>query len=366
MTIEAVTNQKIPIKETLMACMVQPTVTMACSTASSIACHGSIKNAISIQNHSCFKNLNLGAKKQGMDIFTRSQAIARAYDDGYKDFAKGYSKARKKLQKLIDKKDISLKDKIENLLFGNQNEKITFYSKRTTLEKEFEVASENLSAVKKIFNRSVENFDAKKLDTALGLVEKKTKLQNGKFVEQIVKDRGVFQNADSFSKKVVGEITEVGAKATIKSTAKGFANAVKSNFTREMSPGFGWLNYTMTAFQFLPEFKNNVVPTFKNKGFWSGIKEGAKTLLRVGADLVGYASGGAVGRAIGAVVGGTICPGVGHKVGATLGDMFFTMLIGLTVTKTVDNVLGVQSEETKEEMTNFLYERSCNKSLSTF
>ena len=132
-------------------------------------------------------------------------------------------------KKETEKLEETLKDKIENLLFGNQNEKITFYSKRTTLEKEFEVASENLSAVKKIFNRSAENFDAKKLDTALGLVEKKTKLQNGKFVEQIVKGRGVFQNADSFSKKVVGGITEVGAKATIKSTAKGFANALGIN-----------------------------------------------------------------------------------------------------------------------------------------
>ena len=361
MQVEVVKNNKSQIKEALIACLIQPTVMTSASAVNSLAKYGGVKNAIQAQNHSAFRNLNLVAKNNGVDIFTRSQTIAKAYDDGYAPLAKSVAKANKKLQKLLDKKDISLKDKIINLFIRDPNKKITFYSKKYALETQCHVASTNLEKAKNALRESVGNFDSEKLDTALGLCEKKIKKCGSELTEEVVQGKGIFQNADAFSKKIAQEVAEVGTKATIIRTIRGFSNAVKSNFRRELSPKFGFFNYVMTGFQFLPSFKNDVLPAFKNKGFLNGIKETGITMLRIVADLVGYASGGAIGRAVGAVVGGTICPGVGHKIGAMAGDMFATMLVGTMVVKTVDKALGIQSEEVQEEMGNFLYERACSR-----
>lgn len=326
-------------------------------SAIALKTHG--KNVFKAQNATGFDALNTAMKNNGVDVFTRSQAIGRAYES-YKDIAKADAKAQKKLAKLNKKGDISLWDKFTNLFRKKDNRiKLIDVEARASMnavkaEIELERANQALAS----------DFDAKKLDEALNLCEKtkvKVATEEGeKLVEQIVEGKGVMQNADTFAKKTAKEIAEsgleVGAKATAKATAKGFGNAVKGNFIKELGWKNGKFNYFMTALQFFPNVINEVIPTFKNEGFSAGLKATGKTIIRMGADLVGYAAGGAVGRAIGSAIGlGVSClipiipKGTAMKWGGNIGDMVSSMIVGGTVKKSVDKVLGIK-EETDVEL----------------
>ena len=106
----------------------------------------------------------------------------------------------------------------------------------------------------------------------------------------------------------------------------------------------------MTALQFVPNVINDVIPTFKEKGFKEGMKSVGKTLVKAGTDLVSYAAGGALGRAIGAAIGTVICPGAGSAVGATVGDMIGSMIVGGTATAKMEKALdGDKKEEATQE-----------------
>ena len=72
----------------------------------------------------------------------------------------------------------------------------------------------------------------------------------------------------------------------------------------------------------------------------------------MGADLVGYAAGGAVGRAIGSAIGlgvsfliPVIPKGVAAKWGGNIGEMVSSLIVGGAVTKGVDKALGIKEDE---------------------
>ncbi|MBQ4646459.1 MAG: hypothetical protein IJB79_03840 [Candidatus Gastranaerophilales bacterium] len=343
MSNEVATQQKASFGSAVMGCMAFPAITTTGSAAAAIKTHGGVSKAIKAQKHADFKNLNTAMKNAGADVFTRSQTIARAYDDGYKEIAKTASKTSKKLSKLNKKQDISLFDKFKNL-FKKEGNKITFESKHKAAQEAFDSASSRLKTANEALEGAAKKFDSKALDEAFGLCEKTRVKQGEEIVEQIVEGKGIFQNADNFAKKATQELVEAGTKAGAKTAAKGFGNAVKQNFVRELGWKNGKLNYFMTALQFFPNLINEVIPTFKEEGFAAGMKATGKTAIRMAADLVGYSAGGAVGRVIGAVIGGIICPGVGNKVGAAIGDAVCTMVVGGAVTKGVDKALGVEQE----------------------
>ena len=322
-------------------------------SAIALKIHG--KNVFKAQNATGFDALNTAMKNNGVDVFTRSQAIGRAYES-YKDIAKADAKAQKKLAKLNKKQDISLWEKFKNL-FKKEKNQIKFDDKLASAKANAKKTSENLKKANSALDGT---FDAKNIDEALDLCEKTRVKQGKETIEQIVEGKGVMQNADTFAKKTAQEIAQAGvktgAKATAKATVKGFGNAVKGNFIKELGWKNGKFNYFMTALQFFPNVINEVIPTFKNEGFSAGLKATGKTIIRMGADLVGYAAGGAVGRAIGSAIGlGVSClipiipKGTAMRWGGNIGDMVSSMIVGGTVTKSVDKVLGIK-EETDVEL----------------
>ena len=108
-----VSQQKQSFGSTVAGYMVMPAITVTGSTVSAVKNHG-IKNIQKAQNKAGFDALNTAMKNNGVDVFTRSQAIGRAYES-YADIAKTNAKAQKKLAKLNKKGDISLWDKFTNL-----------------------------------------------------------------------------------------------------------------------------------------------------------------------------------------------------------------------------------------------------------
>ena len=78
---------------------------------------------------------------------------------------------------------------------------------------------------------------------------------------------------------------------------------------------------------------NNVIPTFKEKGFGAGMKEMGKTVLKSAADMGTYVASGALGRVIGSAIGTFFCPGGGSMVGGNIGSMVAVSLSNIFVGK---------------------------------
>ena len=93
----------------------------------------------------------------------------------------------------------------------------------------------------------------------------------------------------------------------------------------------------MTALQFIPNVIQKVTPAFKNNGFKAGMTELGQTILQAGADLFGYAAGGAVGRTIGSAIGSFVGP-MGTFIGGLVGDMVGSMFVGSKVCGAVEKV----------------------------
>lgn len=367
-------QQKTSFGSTVMSASIMPAITVGGGAAIAVKAHGGIRNAIKAQNQEAFKNLNKTLKNQGVDMFTRSQAIARGYDE-YKNLAKASAKANKKLAKFEKRYNEKLKDlpfvtkiknafveKIYNPLLektsgfwvkvaNKDNLSVEEYvakhkkistTKDTLLsvaeqqkEKTKEILEKADNAIKGVATEGLTKETAETFDSAVKNID----------VSEISKKGGILTDAFEFSSKNAAKAAQEATEQGFKTAAKGFGNCFKQNFKNELGWKNGKFNYFMTLLQFIPNIKNDVIPAFKEEGFLSGMKALGVTTLRAAADLVGYSSGGAIGRVLGAAIGNIIMPGVGSRVGAAVGDMLASVVVGSTVTKSVDKILGVKEED---------------------
>lgn len=132
------------------------------------------------------------------------------------------------------------------------------------------------------------------------------------------------------------EVLENGATSTL----KGLKNGIKSNFAKEMSFKFGWLNYAFAGMSLIGSLTNEVIPAFKEKGILAGFKETAEAIASAGSDFLASAMGGSIGRAVGGFLGNIVFPGVGAVVGGMIGDMALSSLAATKAANTVDKVFG--------------------------
>ncbi len=311
--------QKSSFGSTVAGYAAFPAFSTACIATSALKNGKGIKGAVKNMNIDGYKAINNSLKNSGVDVFTRSEAMALGHET-YKGFVKGDAKLTKKLAKL-DKRGLPLKEKFFNLFRKNKK---TVTDLETKYLNAYKNAPENLANAKKAIKEAGENFSEK----------------TAKNLDEVLKVDG----------KKFGKIAQEAAEGATKTSIKGFGKYVKNNFKRELSWKHGKFNIVMTALQFIPNVINDVIPTFKEKGFKEGMKSVGKTLVKAGTDLVSYAAGGALGRAIGAAIGTMICPGAGSAVGATVGDMIGSMIVGGTATAKMEKALdGDKKEEIAQE-----------------
>lgn len=324
-------QQKTSFGSTVMSASIMPAISVGGGAAIAVKAHGGIRNAINAQNHEAFKNLNKTLTNQGVDMFTRSQAIARGYDE-YKNLAKASAKANKKLAKFEKKGDLSFWTKVKNFFSKNKVDEETI---KKAAQQNSQTLQKADNAIKDVAKKGLTKETAETFDSAVKNID----------VSEIPKKGGILTDAFEFSSKNATKAAQEATEQGFKSAAKGFGNCFKQNFKNELGWKNGKFNYFMTLLQFIPNIKNDVIPAFKEEGFLSGMKALGVTTLRAAADLVGYSSGGAIGRVLGAAIGNIIMPGVGSKVGAAVGDMLASVVVGSTVTKGVDKLLGVKEED---------------------
>lgn len=339
MSNELTTQQKNSFGSTVMSTAAVPAAMLAGSAGIAVKAHGGINQAIKAQNSEAFKNLNKKLKEQGVDVFTRSQTLARGYNQ-YKDVAKASARANKKLAKFEKKGKLSLWTRFKNLFSKNKVSEETLRNAKQQNKTILQNANNALGDVAKI---GLNQKTAETLDNALKNIDADA-LKKAKAAKAAEKG-GVFADAFEFSSKNAAKVAQEATEQGFKTAAKGFGNCFKQNLKEEFGWKNGKFNYFMSLLQFIPNVKNDVIPAFKEEGFLAGMKALGVTTLRAAADLVGYSSGSAVGKIIGATIGNIILPGVGSKVGAVVGEMLTSVVVGSTVTKGVDKLLGVKEED---------------------
>lgn len=223
----------------------------------SVARNHGIKGAVSSLNREGFKNL---AGNLSNDTFTKSIRLANEYD-AYKGIAKKAKKLENKAAKIAKKGDISALDKAKNI-FKKEGNKIT---------------AESVNAAKTTAQKTLQSAD--------------DALKQGKSAI---------------------EATAKGSAEAAKAATTSVKGVLKSELGSKLNIGFAAL------FTFIPTFKENAIPAFKNDGFFAGLKETAKALGFAGADLSLSAVATAIGGAIGGTIGTAICPGAGTAIGRTI------------------------------------------------
>lgn len=224
----------------------------------------------------------------------------------------------------------------------------------------FEKLATSLQPIHKdIFSRSIalsQNYEEYKTISkkAAKTVKKAVKAQDGKipfmdkvlnlFRKEKVTPESIIKSNEANLKQLddTVDLLKNGKEIVKTSTKSGFKNTAKTLFKNEIKNP---LVIALTALEIVPEITGKVIPAFKNEGFKAGLVQTGKSILKVGSNFVSYAAGGVLGRVIGASIGTIICPGVGSAVGANVGDMIGSALIGSTVTKAVDKVMGEDEAE---------------------
>lgn len=139
-----------------------------------------------------------------------------------------------------------------------------------------------------------------------------------------------FKNAKA-NKNLV-KLTQAGAKGTNK-----FKSLMKSS-----GAGFTLVLSGVT------EALTEVIPTFQELGVKKGIKQLAKSSVKVVIDTVGFIAGEQLGTAIGSAVGTAIMPGIGTAVGAVVG--FLGGVVGSFVAgKVTRGLVGKPEREIAKE-----------------
>ena len=273
-----------------------------------------------LNNYRYFKNpikpyaKGIDAKKFGqltqgtkMDVFQRAQFSSETYE-AVRSAGINAKKAAKKAKKLENAKKLPLMEQIKNIFRKSEN-KVKLADLKNNATAAASTAQKNLEDVKTaIKSNDVENLK----NTLKGF------------------DEG-YANSLNF-------ITAKSGQGAVKS----FGIQAFDNFKKEFSFKKGnrlnaGFNIAMTALQFIPNVFEKVVPAFKNNGFKAGMTELGQTIVQAGADLVAYATGGAIGRTIGHAVGTFFGP-VGTWVGGLVGDMVGSMFVGGKVCGAVEKI----------------------------
>ncbi len=126
---------------------------------------------------------------------------------------------------------------------------------------------------------------------------------------------------------------------------KGLLQDTKTLFKAELKNKFV---LGITIIGAVPRITQEVIPAFREKGFFEGIKTTAKVIVRTGADFISNAGFSAIGRAIGTTAGMIFGP-LGSVVGGTMGDVigsFFSMkIISKIFDKKENNQKPVQTKQ---------------------
>ena len=142
----------------------------------------------------------------------------------------------------------------------------------------------------------------------------------------------------SMGKAVKGMATSSETAVAVVNTAAGTAAKTASKSLGSKILGGIKNNALFIAIEGGIEMFTNVIPTFKQLGAKSGMKQVAKSSAKVAAGLVGWKAGAAAGAAIGSII-----PGAGTAVGAVIGSIIGTIggIVGSSLaTKAVQKVVG--------------------------
>lgn len=280
------------------------------SAVSAIVRNKGIGNAIAAQKHEGFKKL---AGKLDKDVFTKSLQLANEYD-AYKGFVKDNAKAAKQLAKATKKAQNATKN-----------------------------AAKNADALTKAAK------DAQKAaDKAKNVLKDATNaIDDGKSVIEATTGKAAKEAAEAAAKKAGktgADVTKAGAKALKEASEVSVKGVMKKELASKMNIGFAAL------FTFLPTFKDNAIPAFKNEGFKAGMKETLKALGFAGADLGLSAVATAIGGAVGGAIGSIFCPGVGTRVGSTIGSGVASAVVSskiATAAEKAGKYTGAKTQETQ-------------------
>lgn len=135
--------------------------------------------------------------------------------------------------------------------------------------------------------------------------------------------------SESFN-NAASKATNSAAKATTGKLA-GFRNFMKSSGAT-----------VMLVFSGISELASEVIPTFKELGAKSGIKQTWKSAVKVVGDTAGYLAGAKAGTVLGTKIGTAIAPGIGSAIGAAVG--FVGGLLGSFVAGKVTTAIVGKSE----------------------
>lgn len=135
--------------------------------------------------------------------------------------------------------------------------------------------------------------------------------------------------SESFN-NAASKATNSAAKATTGKLA-GFRNFMKSSGAT-----------VMLVFSGISELASEVIPTFKELGAKSGIKQTGKSAVKVVGDTAGYLAGAKAGTVLGTKIGTAIAPGIGSAIGAAVG--FVGGLLGSFVAGKVTTAIVGKSE----------------------
>ncbi len=250
------------------------------------------------------------------DVFSKGLSLSENYE-AYKSAAKASIKA----QKILDKGTIPLKDKLLN-----------------PLRRLLKIEEVTQSTIKLQNEKVISNFQTLK-----------NNLENGENVAQKLAQKNIIDKEVAKSVKNAVENSALNSKEELEGLAKKVEGEVRPGITQKVAQDFAKTNATtlskvgsmfkkeatnpfvlfFTALEAVPEFKNKVMPAFKEKGFKAGMKQTALSVFKIGVNFASFVSGSVLGKVAGSALGALIFP---HAAAAAsiLGQVGSIAAISLT------------------------------------
>ncbi len=217
---------------------------------------------------------------------------------------------------------------------------------RNKLNQEIFKTQASLPNGKKLEKMTAEMKEAYKQANA-----KLTKAANAKTQassEKLLKEaKTLIEKASGKTTAKAAQTVSTAAKTTAETAAKTAVNTTKA-----VSVGSKILkavkgNALFAAIEGGVELFTNVLPTFKQLGAKSGMKQVGKSTAKVAASVGGWAAGAAIGAAIGSVL-----PGAGTAVGAVVGGVISTvcsLICSTAAVKVTEKIVGKDELELAQE-----------------
>ncbi len=194
-----------------------------------------------------------------------------------------------------------------------------------------------------VTDKSIFNQLAKSADYYVGKAEKDAIEKAGKKLAEKGAQKGIFQSlkgALSSGKSFIGKLI---SKIPGASFVKGGMEKLGATSFGKVLKGTGAVG--MAIFDEVFGIMFEVVPAFKEGGFFSGIKQFAKTTFNSVGSGLGWAGGSVAGKAIGATLGSFLGP-VGTVVGGAVGT-FLGGMVGSAIARGVSKKIAGKSEVEK-------------------